>query len=147
MSEPTNVAIRSPTSPKPSLPQSYNLIESYLSEHAVLVRAREAQKRDATIDVLSKWHLSDRRTVWIKRLEGRGPRQVHLSLREAGNRPTVFRRKGGPWEKPREEAPAALGGRGSYRLLRDGALSRAAGSPKAGDLLVFFLLLPQQWFH
>lgn len=54
MSEPTNGAIRSPTSPKPSLPQSYNLIESYLSEHAVLVRAREAQKRDATIDVLSK---------------------------------------------------------------------------------------------
>lgn len=140
-------AIR-PAGPKPSLPQSWNLISCFefwnylwrlwVRKHTALVRVRKAQKHVVVPDIPSKWHLSDQPTVQIRSLKGWGRRQVHCILREAATSPRWSDGRAGPGKEPQEEARASLGGHNGYRVLRERASSWAAEMPMAWGLLQVF---------
>lgn len=148
-----------PASPKPSLPQSRDLIPCSLlqssleglwgSEHLALMRRRRAQKHTASTDIPSKWHLSDQPTIQIRGLKGQGLRQVHFGWREAGYRPKVLRLKSRPQEKASGGCNSSLGCTWGLRPRRERALKRVVGMPKAEGprVLPGVALLPQQGFH
>lgn len=109
-----------------------------ISEPTVLVRTRKAQKHVGTTDILAKWHLSDRPTVQIRGPKGWPTKQVHFSLREAGNCPKGIRWRSRPWGIVSRTSPSSPAWTWWPQAPEGGgALSWAAGLPKVPALLQF----------
>lgn len=94
-----------------------------LSEHAVLGRARGAQKQAAASDIPSKWHLSDQPTVQIRGLKGWGTDRYISAEGRQTTAPRWSDWTEGLGGKPLEDAPAAMGGHDACRPPRQRALS------------------------
>lgn len=94
-----------------------------LSEHAVLGKARGAQKQAASSDIPSKWHLSDQPTVQIRGLKGWGTDRYISAEGRQTTAPRWSDRTEGLGGKPLEGAPAAMGRYDACRPPRQRALS------------------------